>query len=532
MRKEFLLVFLTLILLSNCSGQESKIVPPTRDKTITPATSFSKLFFDSLELELFIRRRETSNISAAQQRNFYTGRNYQFAWFTENGVAEHTRTFWNLHNNYIKDFADTAIKYKLLHHQIDKLMNEDTVVKIATERLLHTELELTRHFFEYSNNAYIGKLDPNKLQWYIPRKKINAVLLLDSLIARKGKSLEDWEPVNIYYLRLKKELIHYYQIEKAGGWQSIVVNESKKLKPGDSVLRIKQLKQRLELLTDINIADTSQYSAGGFVAGIKKIQKSFGLKEDGIISAALTKKLNVPVEERIKQLLINLERMRWIPQLPETDLIAVNIPEFKLHVFENGRRSFSLDIIVGKAASKTVIFTSELEYIVFSPYWNVPRSIVKNEILPAMIQNPNYLSQMNMEQTGYSDGLPVIRQKPGSANALGEVKFIFPNSYNIYFHDTPAKSLFKEDGRAFSHGCIRLKEPIKLAAHLLRNQSEWTTQKINIARASNVEKWIPLKKSLPVFISYFTAWVDGDGLLNFRDDIYGHDKRLAKQLFR
>ena len=128
--------------------------------------------------------------------------------------------------------------------------------------------------------------------------------------------------------------------------------------------------------------------------------------------------------------------------------------------------------------------------------------------------------------------LPVIRQKPGSANALGEVKFIFPNSYNIYFHDTPAKSLFKEDGRAFSHGCIRLKEPIKLAAHLLRNQSEWTTQKINIARASNVEKWIPLKKSLPVFISYFTAWVDGDGLLNFRDDIYGHDKRLAKQLFR
>jgi murein L,D-transpeptidase YcbB/YkuD len=135
-----------------------------------------------------------------------------------------------------------------------------------------------------------------------------------------------------------------------------------------------------------------------------------------------------------------------------------------------------------------------------------------------------------MEQTGYSEGLPVIRQKPGGANALGKVKFIFPNSYNIYFHDTPAKSLFSEDARAFSHGCIRLAEPQKLAAYLLRNQPKWTEQNIKTAMSAPKENWVTLKESLPVFITYFTAWVDSEGLLNLRDDIYGHDKRLATQL--
>jgi murein L,D-transpeptidase YcbB/YkuD len=136
-----------------------------------------------------------------------------------------------------------------------------------------------------------------------------------------------------------------------------------------------------------------------------------------------------------------------------------------------------------------------------------------------------------MEQTGFSNGLPVIRQKPGGANALGKVKFIFPNSYSIYFHDTPSKSLFSKEKRAFSHGCIRLAEPKKLAAYLLRNQPDWTDQKIEAAMNSKNEKWVALKEPVPVFISYFTAWVDNDGLLNFREDIYGHDKKMGDRLF-
>ena len=528
-RISFLLI--VVFLLNSCQGQQPNIIGAERDTTITAVTSFSKLFFDSSKLEVFIKEQEAGDSSAEQLRDFYNRRNYQFAWFTEDGIAEHTRSFWNLHNNYINNFGDTVLKYNAVHQHIDHLMNEDTSINIVTERMLQTELELTMHFFEYSNNAYSGKLVPNELQWHIPRKKINAGTLLDSFINRDGKNLQDWEPVNIYYQRLKKELVHYNEIDKAGGWKTIVLGKLKKYTPGDSALVVKQVKQRLQISGDNKSIDTTEYYTSGLISVIKRTQKSFGIKEDGVITAALIKELNVSVKERIKKLLINLERMRWVPQQPEGNLIIVNIPEFRLHVFEGANKLFSINIVVGKAANNTVIFTGQLKHVVFSPYWNVPRSIVRNEILPAIKRNPNYLAKMNMEQTGYSDGLPVIRQKPGGANALGKVKFIFPNSYNIYFHDTPSKSLFNKEARAFSHGCIRLAEPEKLATYLLRNQPEWTKQKMNLAMSASIEKWVSLKEPLPVFITYFTAWVDSEGLLNFRDDIYGHDKRLAKHLF-
>ncbi len=163
-----------------------------------------------------------------------------------------------------------------------------------------------------------------------------------------------------------------------------------------------------------------------------------------------------------------------------------------------------MDIVVGTSANRTVIFNDTLKYVVFSPYWNIPRSIVRNEILPGIRKSANYLARKNMEQTGFSNGLPVIRQKPGGSNALGRVKFIFPNSYSIYFHDTPSKSLFENKKRAFSHGCIRLAEPTKMAEYLLQNQPEWTAGKINEAMNSSKEKWVSLKEPVPVMITYFT----------------------------
>ena len=190
-----------------------------------------------------------------------------------------------------------------------------------------------------------------------------------------------------------------------------------------------------------------------------------------------------------------------------------------------------MNIVVGKAANRTVIFSDDLKYVVFSPYWNVPQSIVRNEIYPAMKRNSNYLQRNNMEVTGYSNGLPIVRQKPGKSNALGDVKFIFPNSYNIYFHDTPSRSLFDRQQRAFSHGCIRVQQPFDLAVYLLRNQPEWTKEKIKAAMHQSTEKWVTLNKSVPVFITYFTSWVDGKGILHFTEDIYGHDKRMADHLF-
>jgi len=190
-----------------------------------------------------------------------------------------------------------------------------------------------------------------------------------------------------------------------------------------------------------------------------------------------------------------------------------------------------MNIVVGKAATRTVIFSDVLKYVVFSPYWNLPRSIVRNEIVPAMNRSSNYISRNNMEIRGYSNGLPIVRQKPGAGNALGKVKFIFPNSYNIYLHDTPAKTLFSKESRAFSHGCVRVQEPFTLAQYLLRNNESWTETKIKTAMNSQKEDWVKLDKPLPVYLLYLTSWVDENGVLNFRDDIYGHDKKLGDRLF-
>jgi murein L,D-transpeptidase YcbB/YkuD len=186
-----------------------------------------------------------------------------------------------------------------------------------------------------------------------------------------------------------------------------------------------------------------------------------------------------------------------------------------------------MKVVVGKDVHQTVVFNGEIKYVVFSPYWNVTPSIMKKEILPALKKNPDYLKKNNMEWNGNS-----IRQKPGPSNSLGLVKFLFPNSYNIYLHDTPAKDLFNQHMRAFSHGCIRLADPKKLAMYLLKDDPSWTEQKIDQAMHAGKEKYVTLKDPVPVFIGYLTAWVDSYGKLNLRKDIYKRDKALGEMLFQ
>jgi murein L,D-transpeptidase YcbB/YkuD len=177
-----------------------------------------------------------------------------------------------------------------------------------------------------------------------------------------------------------------------------------------------------------------------------------------------------------------------------------------------------------------VIFYGQMQYVVFSPYWNLPESIVRNEVLPALRHNRNYINEHNLIITGKENGLPVIKQKPGPANSLGLVKFLFPNSYSIYLHDTPSRSLFGESSRAFSHGCIRVGEPAKLASFLLKYDTTWTAARIKKAMHLGKEQTITLKQKVPVFIAYFTAFTDRDNKLNFRKDIYGRDEQLASMI--
>jgi murein L,D-transpeptidase YcbB/YkuD len=526
------MVGLAIMVIAGCnnSSSEKKNSPVKRDTTITETNAYSSLELDSIMLENYISRNDLKSSMAEKIRNFYKNRNYHFAWFSADGLTEQAQAFYNLDNTYLKADIDTSQYDKQLHTMMDKLLSDDSFV-LTPQEATQTELHLTQHFFKFTKEAYEGTIDPLQLQWHIPKKKIDPVSLLDSLIAKNGAKLEDWKPVNRFYPLLRNRLIEYYEIEKKGGWDSLKL-DNKIYRTGDSGGAILALKKRLTITGDYTGEDTSFKFTDQLKLGLRHAQERYGLDTDGVFGHRTVKELNVSVKNRIEQMLINMERLKWMPNESSGTRLVANIPEFRLHVFNGDQQEFSMKIVVGKAGHNTVIFTDSLEYIVFNPYWNIPQSIVRNEILPAMRKNRNYLRKNNMEQTGFRNGIPAIRQRPGPFNALGRVKFIFPNNYNIYFHDTPAKNLFNLQDRAFSHGCIRLSEPERLADYLLRNNPEWTDSKINdIMMHGGKNTWVKLKDKIPVYIVYFTAWVTKDGTLNFRDDIYGHDAKMKKMMF-
>lgn len=336
--------------------------------------------------------------------------------------------------------------------------------------------------------------------------------------------------MNPAYSALKDRLGKYVDIAKKGGWPQISITK-RRLKKGMKAPEIVTIKRRLQITGDLRGNDSTSIFDDALVTAIRNFQGRLGYTPTGVIPDSLIKEMNVPVAKRIEQIIINMERMRWMATRQDGNLIVVNIPAFVLHVYEGNKKAFDMDVVVGKEGHNTMMFNGDLNQVVFCPNWNVPQSIVQKEILPAMEKDKNYLEKQNMEITGEEEGMPVIRQLPGEKNALGKVKFLFPNSFNIYFHDTPAKSLFEKDKRAYSHGCIRLKEPGKMANYVLRDQPEWTPARIEEAMNAGKEKFVKVKDPIPVLITYYTAWVDENGQLNFRDDIYGHDQDLAIKMF-
>lgn len=501
-----------------------------RDVSITAANAYNDIFLDSLAMEKFIVDTKQSDSITRRMRSFYNARNYQYAWFASDGLTEQARGFWNLQSYYTTVKKNSTADFKVLTSLMDKLETvEELKVGTGDKNILNAEFLLTAHFINYIlANYQNGVVKRKELERFIPLVKRDALLFADSLLTKKHKDNKYYEDENAAYKALKEKLKIYYAAAKNGGWQPI--NGGKiSLKTGMSSPTILQIKKRLYATADMPLDSTNIFD-NQLQTAVVNFQTSLGLTADGVINQALVKEMNVPAVKRIEQILVNMDRMRWMPE-PEGNLLLVNIPEFTLQVFEGSKKAFSMNVVVGKEGHNTMMFKGDLSQIVFSPYWNVTPDIIKEEIVPAMAKDPNYLASHNMEVTGTSGGIPVVRQLPGEENSLGKVKFLFPNSFNIYFHDTPAKSLFSKDKRAYSHGCIRLSEPTKLAEYLLRSQPEWPSDKIADAMNSGEEKYVKLKNSVPVIITYYTAWVDENGLLNFRDDIYGHDALLQKRMF-
>lgn len=523
-------VFLTFF--CSCKSNTPRQVPEplVRDTTVNIHNAFLDSFMDSSDVTEFLSKANLAADDSSQISDFYRSRNYEFAWFDSEGLTEHATSFVSLYRNYRSTNNDSALRNKKLDANIDEIMDDSSYIRNRKKIIVSTELDLTRQFFIYADKAYAGKsdLNPEDLGWFIPKKKINVRSFLDSVIKNKKAKISDFEPVHPMFTPLHDYLDKYSAIAKSNGWP-VIPFDKKSYKEHDSASAIALMKKTLQITGDLPGTDTGSVFTAATRQGVINFQHRYGLKEDGIVSKKVMGEMNVPITEHIKQLIVNIERIRWIPKPGSGRYIVANIPAFKLYVFDSGRLQWNMNVVVGSQANNTVVFSDVLETIAFSPYWNVPHSIVKNEMAD---KGAGYFERNNMEIVGsYDDGLPRVRQLPGPKNSLGRVKFLFPNSYAIYFHDTPAKGLFNQTNRAASHGCIRLAEPEKMAAWLLDYDPKWTRDSIQKAMDLPKEKQVKLKRTVPVFIGYFTAWVDSQGRLNFRDDVYGHDKKMIERLF-
>jgi L,D-transpeptidase YcbB len=362
---------------------------------------------------------------------------------------------------------------------------------------------------------------------------------------RVAESLEELTPEAPGYRALRKALAEYRDYAARGGWPTVPADI--KLKPGQVSEHVPAVARRLAASGDYvgAMANDGQPTAytSDLQEAVKRFQRRHGLADDAVVGAAVAAEMNVPLDARIRQIELNLERWRWLPRELGDRYILVNIPAMRLDVWEHGHVPLTMRVVVGKQQTPTPIFTEQMTHLVFSPYWNVPPDIAKNETLPSVMKDSGFLARMNMEVVDTA-GNPIdpawvdvsspgkyrFRQRPGASNSLGLVKFMFPNQFNVYLHDTPSDSLFARASRAFSHGCVRLEQPDKLAEYVLRDQPEWTPERIAEAMRGGQERTVRLKESIPVYIGYWTASVSPDGLVQFRKDVYGMDGRLTTML--
>lgn len=413
---------------------------------------------------------------------------------------------------------------------------------------------LTFSFYRLLDHLLFGKVNPNQLSgiWEVSKTR-DSRKVIDWLEKSwddpyLNYTLNQVRPRNPIYDEGRKWMVMLDKELQSNpnDYQEVFLNRN--LTFGDESPAIPAIRKKLSKMGfyKAETADSSliQYDSLMWTA-IKKLQREFGLEDDGIIGKHTISALNTSPKTKMRQIAVNLERMRWIPdEAWEGHRIWVNTPDFMM-VYLDGKDSlFVSEVIVGTVKNQTPVFSAEMSYLVFSPYWNIPESITRNEIIPAVKRDRDYLERNKMEVVSsagkvinsssvdwYQSPFPYrIRQKPGPQNSLGLVKFMFPNSYQIYIHDTPAKQLFFKPFRAFSHGCIRMKKPQEFSGFLLQKDPNWTHEKIREAMSLGQELEVRLTKSIPVWILYFTFWVDSSGQPDFKNDVYGLDQEVWELL--
>jgi murein L,D-transpeptidase YcbB/YkuD len=455
----------------------------------------------------------------------YKSRNYKMIWHDNNELIEFAHLLYQKVNMLEKEGVKSTVPYK---DQIDLIFNETETNKPSQT---DTELLLTSLYVFYTNKVYEG-IDAKKVQdlgWFLPKTSISYDKLLDSLLV--DPKLLDKDKIGLFsqYYKLRDVLNKYREIQKANDWTPITMDPTaQELKPLDSSKTIGQIRHRLVVIGDLKEDSKREVYDQELMDAVLNYKRRYGLALNYKITPEHIDQMNEPIEDRIRTIMLNMERCRWIPAELENgkEYVMVNIPSYHLIYVKNGAYELVSDVFVGSRLNKTVIFSSKMDRIVFSPYWTVPQSIVKNELKSVIASDKNYLKDHNME---WYNG--TIRQKPGPNNSLGLVKFLFPNPNDIYMHDTPAKSLFLAQDRAFSHGCINVQKAKDLAVAILKDYPDWPIDRINNAMSGEKETVCMLKTKIPVYIGYFTAWVNDAGEISFYKDVYDRDSRLSTLLF-
>lgn len=509
---------------------------------------------ESASLPLNLRIGDEAIMAKVALPAFYEQRVYQPAWVTSLGPIDGALDLVEfLHTLPREGLHPEEYHADRLQELLDGI--GDGSLTPSPEAFAELDLLLTDAFLMTGAHLVSGRVDPATLdpEWLAVRREVDLVEALNSALANEGirEALDSLLPDNPGYLRLRELGERYRGLAEVGGWQSVPDGPS--LEIGDRDPRMAELRHRLSvtdgLSMDADVTDP-QLLDREIETALSRFQNRHGLEPDGILGPKTLAALNVPIERRIQQIYLNLERWRWLPQSLGERYVLVNLPAFDLRAVEEGQVLLEMRVAVGRRYRRTPVFSDTIRYLVFNPYWEIPASIAVKDKLPEIQKDVTYLSRQGIRiLTGWATDQQEItpsavdwgslgpgnfpyrlRQDPGPLNALGRVKFMFPNRFNVYLHDTPGPEIFLRAERDVSSGCIRLERPLELAELLLRNNSDWQPGAIQGLLRDYQERTVRLEVPWSVHLLHWTAWVDEDRVAHFRTDLYGRDAKLAAAL--
>ena len=487
-----------------------------------------------------------SSLNKAALARFYSQNGFAPVWTSEQNVESVIRTLADARNEGLEPLAYRA---DLLNERYTALKDDSS----DPDKAAAFDVLLTDAFLRYSTDMRIGRISPRQGDgagnWKLEAPSFDAVVYLQQALqsGNIAQALADLPPPHKEYAALREMLRDFRaQAETTTEWPTVAVNIGK-IEPGASNPQIPMLRKRLhltgELAGDVDLE--SPVMDDVLVEALKKFQESQGLLVDGVLGKRTIMALNMSPRDRVRQIIANMERWRWVPRQLEPSRIMINISGQWLELFDNDTEIMSMRVIVGTRANKTPTLRSKVVSLTLNPHWTLPYSIASKEVLPKLKKNPNYLAEQEMHIVGGDIEYPefidwsqygqrnfpyTLRQASGPRNPLGRIKFNMPNSDDIYLHDTSNRGMFVRADRALSHGCVRLQKPLDLALYVLRDQSRWNKEKLEKAIGTSETQYVNVKTPVPVYLLYWTAWKDANGVAHFRDDIYDRDRTLLAAL--